>query len=175
MRVWAVAVFMVACASASAPDWTMKPSPVVVGLAPPNPAVSLTPPGEVSGQFFIGADEAWKLLAYLSSDEYQLGLIKVGLWLPSHTSLLTPEGIASWMTEGVHPTGYDKIVTEFAAKYGHSLFYPPGYAEANDIVTAALDPVWIGEKTAQEALVDSGALGELDTHLQEQKALIANI
>ena len=45
-----------------------------------------------------------------------------------------------------------------AAKYGHNLFYPAGYAEADALVTAALDPVWIGEKTAQEALVDSGAL-----------------
>jgi len=120
-------------------------------------------------------DEAWKLLAYLSSDEYQLGLIKVGLWLPSHTSLLTPEGIASWLTEGVHPPGYEKIITEYAAKYGHNLFYPAGYAEANDMITAALDPVWIGEQTAQEALVDSGALAEISAHLQEQQALIANV
>jgi multiple sugar transport system substrate-binding protein len=120
-------------------------------------------------------DEAWKLLAYLSSDEYQLGLIKVGLWLPSHTSLLTPEGIASWLTEGVHPPGYELIVTEYAAKYGHNLFYPAGYAEANSLITAALDPVWIGEQTAQEALVDSGALDELSAHLLEQQALIADV
>jgi multiple sugar transport system substrate-binding protein len=120
-------------------------------------------------------EEAWKLLAYLSSDEYQLGLIKVGLWLPSHTSLLAPEGIASWMTEGVHPEGYDLIVTDYLPNYGHNLFYPAGYAEATELMTAALDPVWIGEKTAQEALVDSGALDEVSAHLQEQQALIADV
>ncbi len=80
-------------------------------------------------------DEAWKLLAYLSSNDYQLGLIKVGLWLPSHTSLLTPDGIASWMTEGVHPEGYDLIVTDYVKNYGHNLFYPAGYAEANALIT----------------------------------------
>ncbi len=99
----------------------------------------------------------------------------MALWLPSHTSLLTPEGIASWLTEGVHPAGYEKIVTEYCAKYGHNLFYPAGYAEAASLVTAALDPVWIGDKTAKEALIDSGALDEISAHLQEQKALIANV
>ncbi len=120
-------------------------------------------------------DEAWKLLAYLSSDDYQLGLIKVGLWLPSHTSLLTPDGIASWMTEGVHPEGYDLIVTDYLKNYGHNLFYPAGYAEANSLITAALDPVWIGEQTAQEALVDSGALDEITAHLAEQQAVMNDI
>ncbi|MBX3070437.1 MAG: sugar ABC transporter substrate-binding protein [Thermomicrobiales bacterium] len=120
-------------------------------------------------------DEAWRLLAYLSSDEYQLGLIQAGLWLPSHTSLLTPEGIASWMTEGVHPEGYDQLVTDYVANYGHNLFYPAGYAEANEMIVSALDPVWIGAQTAQEALVDSGVLDELSAHLQEQQALMADI
>ncbi len=120
-------------------------------------------------------DEAWKLLAYLSSNDYQLGLIKVGLWLPSHTSLLTPDGIASWMTEGVHPEGYDLIVTDYVKNYGHNLFYPAGYAEANALITSALDPVWVGDQTAEEALVASGALEEISAHLQEQQALMADI
>jgi hypothetical protein len=55
-----VAPLALACACAPI---TIKPSPVVVVLAPPNPAASLTRPGEVGGQLFIGADEAWKLLA----------------------------------------------------------------------------------------------------------------
>jgi multiple sugar transport system substrate-binding protein len=120
-------------------------------------------------------EEAWKLLAYLSSDEYQLGLIKAGLWLPSHTSLMTPEGIASWLTEGVHPEGYDLIVTDYLRNYGHNLFYPAGYLEANDLITAALDPVWIGEQTAQEALVDSGVMDEISALLTESQATIADV
>jgi hypothetical protein len=52
------------CASTQPREWVApKPGPVVVALARPNPAVTLTPPGEVNGQLFIAADEAWKLLA----------------------------------------------------------------------------------------------------------------
>jgi len=39
------------------------PAPVAVALATPGPEVALTPPGEVDGQLFITAEEAWKLLA----------------------------------------------------------------------------------------------------------------
>ncbi len=120
-------------------------------------------------------EEAWKLLAYLSSDEYQLGLIKAGLWLPSHTSLLTPEGIASWMTEGVHPEGYDQIASDYLANYGHNLFYPAGYTQVNDLITQALSPVWIGEQTAEQAILESGVLDEIATILEEQQALIADV
>jgi multiple sugar transport system substrate-binding protein len=120
-------------------------------------------------------EEAWRLLAYLSSDEYQLGLIKSGLWLPSHTSLLTPEGIASWMTEGVHPEGYDQIASDYLANYGQNLFYPAGYTEVNSLITSALDPVWIGEQTAEQAILESGVLDEIATILEEQQALIADV
>ena len=97
-------------------------------------------------------DAAWKLLAFLSSDDYQRGLCKVGLWLPSHTSLLTEEGLASWITPGVHPDGYKQIATEYLTKNTKYSFLPPGSSEANQILTSALDPVWVGQKTAAEAL-----------------------
>lgn len=97
-------------------------------------------------------DAAWKLLAFLSSDDYQRGLCKVGLWLPSHTSLLTEEGLASWITEGVHPEGYRQIATEYLTKNTKVQFQPAGFSEANQILTSALDPVWVGQKTAAEAL-----------------------
>ena len=78
-------------------------------------------------------DASWKLLAYLSSDDYQRGLCKVGLWLPSHTSLLTPDGLATWITPGVHPTGYDKIATDYLTKNTKNHFQPAGYAEADTL------------------------------------------
>lgn len=97
-------------------------------------------------------DAAWKLLSFLSSDDYQRGLCKVGLWLPSHTSLLTEEGLKSWITPGVHPDGYEQIATDYLAKHSRIYPYPPGYSEANTIITAALDPVWIGQASAADAL-----------------------
>jgi multiple sugar transport system substrate-binding protein len=97
-------------------------------------------------------DASWKLLAYLSSDDYQRGLCKAGLWLPSHTSLLTDEGLRTWITPGVHPEGYQQIATDYLTKHSKYQFQPAGFEEANQIIISALDPVWIGQKTAADAL-----------------------
>jgi multiple sugar transport system substrate-binding protein len=97
-------------------------------------------------------DEAWKLLAFLSSDDYQLGLIKVGLWLPSHTSLLSESGIQSWLTPGVHPDGFKQIATDYLGKAARNYFYPAGFSEANTLIASALDPVWIGKASVEQAL-----------------------
>ena len=97
-------------------------------------------------------EASWKLLAYLSSDDYQRGLCQVGLWLPSHTSLLTEEGLNSWITPGVHPEGYRQIASDYLAKHSRIYPYPPGFAEANQLISAALDPVWIGQQTAEQAI-----------------------
>lgn len=114
-------------------------------------------------------DESWKLLAYLSSDDYQRGLCAVGLWLPSHTSLLTPEGLATWITAGVHPEGYSAIATDYLLNYATALPYPAGYAEAERLITAALDPVWIGDATAAEAL-SADLIAQVDAVLADSKA-----
>jgi multiple sugar transport system substrate-binding protein len=97
-------------------------------------------------------DAAWKLLAFLSSDDYQRGLCKAGLWLPSHTSLLSEQGLSTWITPGVHPEGYKQIATEYLTKNTRYYYQPAGFEEANQIITSALDPVWIGQKTAAEVL-----------------------
>jgi multiple sugar transport system substrate-binding protein len=97
-------------------------------------------------------DAAWKLLAFLSSDAYQRDLCKAGLWLPSHTSLLTEEGLSSWITEGVHPEGYRQIATDYLANHSQIYHYPAGFGEANQLLTTALDPVWIGQAAAADVV-----------------------
>ncbi len=103
-------------------------------------------------------DAAWKWIRFLGTEFYQLIFLKIGLWLPSQTDLMTPEGMAKWYTDrtapgqGIHPVGYDKIVTEYVPKYGHVLYMPPGYNEADAIITPALDAVWVGEQTAEAAM-----------------------
>jgi len=102
--------------------------------------------------------QSWEWLKFLGTEYYQLQFLKMGLWLPSQTALMTPDGMKKWFTErtapgeGVHPVGYDKIVTEYVPKYGHVLYMPPGYTEADSIITPALDAVWIGDKTAEAAM-----------------------
>jgi multiple sugar transport system substrate-binding protein len=114
-------------------------------------------------------DAAWALLAYLSSDDYQRGLIKAGLWLPSHTTLLSREGVASWLNPEVHPKGYDQIATTYLLKNSRAYIYPAGFEEADRIITSALDPVWIGQMTAEEALKTSGAIEQVNQVLKEAR------
>ncbi|MBE0699063.1 MAG: extracellular solute-binding protein, partial [Anaerolineaceae bacterium] len=106
-------------------------------------------------------DAAWPWIRFLSTEFYQLIFLKIGLWLPSQTALMTPEGMSKWYTErtapgqGVHPKGYDMIVKDYVPKYGHVLYMPPGYTEADSIITPALDAIWIGDKTAEQAMKEA--------------------
>ena len=119
-------------------------------------------------------DASWKWMAFLATEFYQLQFLKIGLWLPSQTALMTPEGMEKWYTprtsptEGVHPEGYDLIVTKYVPEYGKVLYMPPGWNKAAAIVTPALDAVWVGDQTAEEAL--AAAVPEANAILEaEQK------
>jgi multiple sugar transport system substrate-binding protein len=69
--------------------------------------------------------------------------------------------------QGAHPEGYDKIVTEYVPKYGKVLYQPPGYPKADAIITPALDAIWIGDKTAAEAMAE--AVPEANAILKEEQ------
>jgi multiple sugar transport system substrate-binding protein len=98
-------------------------------------------------------DESWELIRFFSSPWYQERYCQQGLWLPSQTALMTDESIAQWCTEPVHPAGYVDIVTKYVPQYGHFLTMPTGYIKAQDtIVTPALDEIFNGEKSAEEAM-----------------------
>jgi multiple sugar transport system substrate-binding protein len=117
-------------------------------------------------------NEAWRWLRFLATEFYQLQFCRIGLWLPSQTALMTEEGLPRWMTlrtapgMGVHPEGYDKIVADYVPNYGKILYMPPGYGEADAIVTPALDAVWIGDQTAEEAM--SAVVADANAILEEE-------
>jgi len=117
-------------------------------------------------------EEAWRWVRFLATEYYQLLFLRMGLWLPSQTDLMTEEGLAKWMTlrtapdKGVHPEGFDLIVTEYVPKYGHVLYMPPGYPQTDSIITPALDAIWIGDKTAEEAMAE--AVPQANAILQEE-------
>lgn len=106
-------------------------------------------------------EAAWRWVRFLATEYYQLLFLRIGLWLPSQTALMTEEGLKKWMTlrtapgEGVHPEGYDLIVTEYVPKYGHVLYMPPGYPKTDAVITPALDAIWVGDKTAAEAMAEA--------------------
>lgn len=118
-------------------------------------------------------DQAWRWMSFLATEFYQLQFLKIGLWLPSQTALMTPEGMEKWFTlrtsptEGVHPEGYDLIVTQYVPKYGKVLYMPPGWNKADSIITPALDAIWVGDKTAEEAMAE--AVPEANAILEAEK------
>ena len=77
-------------------------------------------------------DEAWEWVRFLATPFYTLSFMKIGLWLPSQTSQVTPEGLKTWVTEGIHPANYTDFVTDYLPKHGVAIRVPPGYIEANN-------------------------------------------
>lgn len=75
-------------------------------------------------------DEAWQWVRFLSTPFYQTQFLKIGLWLPSQTALTTPEGLDTWITEGIHPANYRQFVSEYVPQHGVSVRIPAGYIEA---------------------------------------------
>lgn len=113
-------------------------------------------------------DAAWQWVRFLSTPFYQLQFCRTGLWLPSQTALMTEEGLTEWITEGVHPTDYYKIATEYLPGYGMVAYAPIGNPRASSVINPALDAIWIGDQTAEEAL--AAAVPEANAILEEEQA-----
>jgi multiple sugar transport system substrate-binding protein len=111
-------------------------------------------------------DAAWQWVRFLSTPYYQLQFCRTGLWLPSQTALTTPEGLKEWLTEGVHPAGYEKMVTDYLPKYGHVMYMPAGYPKTTAVIQPALDAIFIGDQTAADAL--AAAVPEANAILEQE-------
>ncbi len=99
-------------------------------------------------------DEAWQLFRYLNLDDYQAGLIRVGLWGVSHRTLLTPEGVEKWWDPEVHPDNWLPLETDFKLNYGHVVPNVLGTLRTGSMITNGLAEVWIGTRTAEEVLTE---------------------
>jgi multiple sugar transport system substrate-binding protein len=101
-------------------------------------------------------DAAWKLYKWFYTPEKILSLFTSGLWTPAMTSWFTEEAnIIKWAVNNpAHPTNYRTAVLETALNNG----YPApatntkNYGKISSIVNPALDQVWLGEKTALQAM-----------------------
>lgn len=93
-------------------------------------------------------EEAWKLVSFLSSEEYQIDLISEGLWMPNRQSLYTEEGIAKWYNEEVHPEGFNEMVSYFkdAKVYPNALI---SNNKVNSIITEELDKFYYGGESVE--------------------------
>lgn len=105
-------------------------------------------------------EEAWKLWKWLYNPESVLELHASGLWSPTLKSWYTDDALlAKWTDNAAHPSGYMGSFVEQAFENG---FTGPGlfvkeHSEVTALVTPALDEVWLGNKTAEEAIMSVDA------------------
>lgn len=94
-------------------------------------------------------DQAWEWLRFLATPFYQTQFLKIGLWLPSQKALTTEDGLATWVTEGIHPDNYADLVTDYLPQHGVALRIPAGYIEADaNYITPAFQALEAGTPAA---------------------------
>jgi multiple sugar transport system substrate-binding protein len=114
-------------------------------------------------------DAAWKLIRFLASHWYQERYCRSGLWLPSQSTLMTDESIASWCVPPEHPEGYELIVTEYTPKYGHYLTMPVGYVKAVETtLQPVFDQIFAGMAQAKDVLPE--AVADANKVMEDEQA-----
>lgn len=104
-------------------------------------------------------DEAWMLFKWMSNPEGAIELYSSGLWMPTMKKWYTDADlVAKWVdaNPAAHPAGFKDAMMNQLMKNGvpQTQYYLKNYGKLVPIVTAAWDEVWLGEKTAVEALND---------------------
>lgn len=130
-----------------------------VGVLPKMKTNTNTLFGEVMSIFSTTKhpEEAWKFLKWMTSGEGTKDLITSGLWLPTVKKWYTDEElIKEWAIKPGHSDGFREAILEQALN--NSVpdvgYYLKNSVKINSIIGPALDQVWSGEKTAEEALTE---------------------
>jgi multiple sugar transport system substrate-binding protein len=101
-------------------------------------------------------EEAWLLYKYLANPQSVLNLMAGGLWMPLLKNWYTePELVGKWAEENpAHPEGYRDAIMRQTMENGVPgvEYYVMNWGELNNLVNPALAPVWLGKKTARQAL-----------------------
>jgi len=109
-------------------------------------------------------DESWLLFKWLADPESSIDLHKGGLWMPLMKAWYEdPELIARWAENNpAHPKEYKTAIMNQVLENGVPgiAYYVKGLNDMDAIVSPALDQVWLGEKTAEEALNEVASKAE---------------
>lgn len=101
-------------------------------------------------------EESWELVKALTDPEGSLELNHQGLWMPALKDWYQqPELIDKWTADSKARTpGYKDAAIDMMLNYSRQS--PTGYIKnfnkIMDVVTPALDKLWLGEQTAQQAM-----------------------
>jgi multiple sugar transport system substrate-binding protein len=107
-------------------------------------------------------DEAWMLFKWMSDPAGAIDLYSGGLWMPTLKAWYTdPALIAKWVdvNPAAHPPGFKNAMMNQLLENGvpGSTYYLKNQAKVTTTVISGLDAVWLGNKTAKDALNDIAA------------------
>lgn len=100
--------------------------------------------------------EAWELMKALMDPEASIDMLTAGTWMPAYKDWYTDPAMLSKWAENLdsRPSGYKDAIIDVLLNDSHQT--PTGYvknfSKIMDIVNPALDKVWLGQQTAQEAM-----------------------
>ncbi|WP_320127843.1 sugar ABC transporter substrate-binding protein [uncultured Sphaerochaeta sp.] len=102
-------------------------------------------------------EEAWTLQKWMMDPAKTLDLYTSGLWMPTKQSYYTDEkDLAKWLDNDVHPKGFKEAVVDSMAI---SVNDPIKIKNINqiwgDYLNPAIESIWIGDKTAKQALTEA--------------------
>lgn len=101
------------------------------------------------------ADAAFEFVKYMLTEVGACEpLFKSGLWLPTNMKEYNEDYIKSFITEKHPKNYYESVVTPMMDGTAGSPVpaYVKNFNKINDIITPALDDLWSGEKSADEAI-----------------------
>jgi multiple sugar transport system substrate-binding protein len=99
-------------------------------------------------------EEAWLLYKFSRDARHVPEIFRGGLWMPTQRRYYTEEGLKFWTENEVHPPEYRTAVVDFMEHYGRAepVFWLKNWPKMQEVLTPALDRVWLGREPAAEAL-----------------------
>jgi multiple sugar transport system substrate-binding protein len=98
--------------------------------------------------------EAWELYKFSKDARHAPEVFRGGLWMPTQRRYYSEEGLKFWTDNPIHPPEYRTAVVDFMERYGRPepAYWLKNWPQMQEIVTPALDPVWQGRQSADEAM-----------------------
>ncbi len=101
--------------------------------------------------------ETMDFLKFFYKEENNMALIQSGVWMPILKKWYTEEPlIKTWADNPVHPPleEYRTAVIQYALNNAEQVpwYYLPCYSRLEEVLSPGMDPVWMGDKTAKQAI-----------------------
>ncbi len=100
--------------------------------------------------------EAWALLKYMADPSSAITMYQGGLWMPTLKSWYSsPAKVSQWAENNkAHPAEYKDVFFNSIINSDKTIgeLYIKNFGEINGKISTALDGVWTGKKTAEQAM-----------------------